>query len=147
MTLACLQLLCFDYSVLQKNKYLTKKVTNSKNHGFTLIEVLIALAIIAIALTALLKATAQNITNTDRIKEKTVSHLIAMQAITLIQMNKIAASPQSTQTTSMLGEKWYWRIKISPTSLNKTQKITISMSQKQNGPFLDELIAFRYTSP
>lgn len=38
--------------------------------GFTLIEVLLALTVIAIALTALLKATAQNTDNTHRIKEK-----------------------------------------------------------------------------
>ncbi|KTD50693.1 GspI family T2SS minor pseudopilin variant LspI [Legionella quateirensis] len=116
------------------------------NSGFTLIEVLLALAIIAIALTALLKATAQNIENTHRIKEKTISHWIAMQGVSMIQLNllQVNQSQESTQATTMLGEQWYWRAKISATPLNKVQQITISVSPKQTGPFREELIAFRY---
>ncbi|HDV5711011.1 TPA: GspI family T2SS minor pseudopilin variant LspI [Legionella pneumophila] len=114
--------------------------------GFTLIEVLLALTVIAIALTALLKATAQNIDNTHRIKEKTISHWIAMQGIAIIQLNllRTSQSQESTQATTMLGQKWYWRAKISPTPIKRMQQITISVSSKQAGPFREELIAFRY---
>ncbi|CZG11192.1 TPA: GspI family T2SS minor pseudopilin variant LspI [Legionella pneumophila] len=114
--------------------------------GFTLIEVLLALTVIAIALTALLKATAQNIDNTHRIKEKTISHWVAMQGIAMIQLNLLRTSQnqESTQATTMLGQKWYWRAKISPTPIKRMQQITISVSSKQAGPFREELIAFRY---
>ncbi|HCJ1062577.1 TPA: GspI family T2SS minor pseudopilin variant LspI [Legionella pneumophila] len=114
--------------------------------GFTLIEVLLALTVIAIALTALLKATAQNIDNTHRIKEKTISHWVAMQGVAMIQLNllRTSQSQESTQTTTMLGQKWYWRAKISQTPIKRMQQITISVSSKQAGPFREELIAFRY---
>lgn len=116
--------------------------------GFTLVEVLLALAIIAIALTALLKATAQNIENTHRLKEKSVSHWVAMQGINMIQLNliQVSQSQESTQATTMLGEKWYWRAKISSTPSNKIQQITISVSLNQSGPFREELHGFRYLS-
>lgn len=119
---------------------------NNRTSGFTLIEVLLALAIIAIALTALLKATAQNIENTHRIKEKTISHWVAMQGVAMIQLNLLTLnqSQESTQATTMLDQQWYWRAKISSTPLKKMQKITISVSSKQTGPFREELIAFRY---
>lgn len=119
---------------------------NKQSSGFTLIEVLLALSIIAIALTALLKATAQNIDNTHRIKEKTISHWIAMQGVSMIQLNLLTLnqSQESTQVTTMLNQQWYWRARISSTPLKKLQKITISVSSKQNGPFREELIAFRY---
>jgi general secretion pathway protein I len=119
---------------------------NNRTSGFTLIEVLLALAIIAIALTALLKATAQNIENTHRIKEKTISHWVAMQGVSMIQLNLLTLnqSQESTQATTMLNQQWYWRAKISSTPLKKMQKITISVSSKQTGPFREELIAFRY---
>jgi general secretion pathway protein I len=119
-----------------------------KKTGFTLVEVLLALAVIAIALTALLKVTAQNIENTNRIKEKTISHWVAMQAVSMIQLNlvQVNQSQETTQATKMLGERWYWRTKISATYSKKIQKITISVSQKQAGPFREELIAFRYLS-
>ncbi len=114
--------------------------------GFTLIEVLIALAIIAISLTAILKVTAQNIEHTQRIKEKTISHWVAMQGVNLLQLNLIQATPsqESSQVTVMLGQKWYWRAKVQATPIAKMQQITISVSLKQNGPFREELVAFRY---
>ncbi len=117
-----------------------------KMRGFTLVEVLLALAVIAIALTALLKATAQNIENTQRIKEKTIGHMVAMQGISMIQLNlvQVNSSQESTQATTMLGERWYWRAKISKTPFKNIQQITISISLKQAGPFREELTAFRY---
>lgn len=116
--------------------------------GFTLVEVLLALAVIAIALTALLKATAQNIENTHRIKEKTISHWVAMQGVSMIQLNlvQVNLSQETTQATTMLGQKWYWRAKTSSTPSKKIQQLTISVSAKQAGPFREELIAFRYLS-
>ena len=119
-----------------------------KNKGFTLIEVLLALAVIAIALTALLKATAQNIDNTHRIKGKSISHWIAMQGVSMIQLNlvQVTTSQETTQVTSMLGESWYWRAKISNTPIKNIQQITISVSPKQIGPFQEELVAYKYLS-
>ncbi len=116
--------------------------------GFTLIEVLLALSIIAIALTALLKATAQNVSNTQRIKEKSISHWIAMQAVAMVQTDivQIPASQEITKVTSMLGQRWYWRAKLSPTPIKSLQQITISLSKNQAGPFIDPLIAYRYRS-
>lgn len=116
--------------------------------GFTLVEVLLALAIIAIALTALLKVTAQNIENTHRLKEKTISHWIAMQGAAMIQLHliQVNTSQESTQVTTMLNQKWYWRAKTSTTSIKKMQQITISVSKNQAGPFYEELIAYRYLS-
>lgn len=114
--------------------------------GFTLIEVLLALAVIAIALTALLQATAQNIQNTQRIKEKTMSHWIGMQGITMIQMNLIQVTPgqESTQLTTFINQNWYWKAKINPTPIKNMQEISISVSRKQSGPFEKELFAYRY---
>lgn len=119
---------------------------NLVSPGFTLIEVLLALIVIAIALTALLKATAQNIENTHRIKEKTIGHWVAMQGASMIQLNllQVNSSMESTQSTNMLGERWYWRAKISATPAKNIQQITISISSRQAGPFQKELIAFRY---
>lgn len=116
--------------------------------GFTLIEVLLALAIIAIALTALLKATAQNVENTGRIKEITISHWVAEQAVNMIQLGLFQPNPgqESTQTTNLLGQKWYWRASLQSTPVKKVQKIVISVSQDQIGPFREALTAFRFTA-
>lgn len=118
-----------------------------KTVGFTLIEVLLALMIIAIALTALVRSTSQNVVGTVHIKDKAVSHWIAMQGVTMIQLGLIDIVPNQeiTKVTRMLNQRWYWRVKLTPTPLTHVLKITISTSQKQSGPFHETLIAFRYT--
>jgi general secretion pathway protein I len=114
--------------------------------GFTLIEVLLALIIIAIALTALIKAIAQNVENTHRIKQKTISHWVAMQGVALIQLGLLQINPnqETTQETFMLGTHWFWRAKVSATPKKSVELITLSVSTQKSGPFREELYAFRY---
>ncbi len=116
-----------------------------KNSGFTLIEVLLALMVIAIALTALLKASAQNITFTQRVKEKAISHWVAMQGVTMAQLRLLQLDPNQeiTQVTTMLGERWYWHAKLTPTPIKTMHQISITVSKNQSGPFTDTLIAYR----
>ena len=119
---------------------------NQSRHGFTLIEVLLALSIIAIALTALLRATAQNVAHTQRIKDKSISHWVEMQGVTAIQLGlvNINLNQEISQVTTMLGQRWYWRATLTSTPVKTTQQISITVSNKPAGPFTDTLIAFRY---
>lgn len=119
----------------------------NKCHGFTLIEVLLALCIVAIALTALIKATAQTVTGTQLIKNKTIRHWVAMNAVAMIQTDLVTIPNQQeiTKVTTMLNEKWYWRAKLLPTAMKHVQQIQITSSLYPTGPFNDLLIAFKYT--
>lgn len=114
--------------------------------GFTLIEVLLALAVIAIALTALLKATSQNTVFTNRIKDKSIAHWVAMQGVASIQLGLVhlTENQESTQTTMMAGQKWYWRVVMTPTSLTHMHRISIRVSSKRDADFSDPLTAYRY---
>lgn len=125
---------------------LTHRSLTASRAGFTLIEVLLALAVIAIALTALLKASAQNVSSTQRLKEKTISYWVASQGVSMLQLGllPVKLNEDMTQVTTLLGERWYWRVKVSATSMQNVQQITIRVSQNAAGPFTDPLIAFRY---
>jgi general secretion pathway protein I len=120
----------------------------NKQHstGFTLIEVLLALAVIAIALTALIKSTTQSVVNTAHIKDKTIQHWVMMQAVSMIQLGLLTVPKQQTITevTDLFGQRWYWRASVQSTAIKHMQKITITSSRQETEPFSEELIAFRY---
>jgi general secretion pathway protein I len=77
--------------------------------GFTLIEVLIALAILSIALTAIIKATAQNIKDTAYLQEKTLAHWAGLAVLneTRAGYTRLPLQPDTlTRDITLLGEKW-----------------------------------------
>lgn len=120
---------------------------NKITRGFTLIEVLIALSILAIALTALLKSMAQTVDSMHRIKQKTLNHWVAMQGIRMVQLGLLNINPsqETTQDTKMLGEHCFWRAQLSSTSQKNIQLISIYISNTKTGPFQLSLQGFKYS--
>ena len=113
--------------------------------GFTLIEVLLALVIIAISLSALLRATGQDIRYTHRLRHNTSAHWVARQAVTQIQSNFITVKDQKqTFKTKMLGEDWYWRPQLKKTPVAHVFQIIISVGTTQSGPFQQTIIAYKF---
>lgn len=132
---------------MKNSRYENRRIyTVATRLGFTLIEVLLALAVIAIALTALLKATSQNTGFTQRLKDKSIAHWVAMQGIASIQLGIISPvlNQESTESMMMAGQKWYWRMQITPTSIKGMQRISIQVSKTIDADFSSPLIAFRY---
>lgn len=122
-------------------------VLKKKRHdGFTLIEVLLALVVIAIALTALLKATSQNTIFANRIKEKAIGHWVEMQAISMITVGLVTLdlNRENTIPIKIFGDTWYCKGIITGTEMKHVQKITVRVSRKRDKDFSSPLIAFRY---
>ncbi len=133
-----------DLSAAKINLDIKPGKFTKQSHGFTLIEVLIALAILAIGLTALLKTSAENISQTNRVKEKTIKHWVAMQAINKIQMQNLSLRPglPTTSYYKAFGKTWYFQARLIPTKIKKVQKIIIKVSGQQHTPYTDPLMAF-----
>ncbi len=86
---------------------------NKQQTGFTLLEVLIALAILAISLTALLKATSEDIRDTGYLKDKTVAMMLSNNVLTNVQEGRIEApyTPYNNNfNLSALKQTYYLRV-------------------------------------
>ncbi len=109
--------------------------------GFTLIEVLIALAIMSIALTALLLSNARAIQTTTHLREKMLSHLLNQQIFEVVSHH--FAPTGKIRAINFFQEKWYWQAHAYPTSLPDIERIEISSSPNEKGPFSAPLVGFR----
>lgn len=114
--------------------------------AFTLIEVLLALAIISIAFAALLKANGQNIRTNDALERHAKQTLVAEQALRMIQLGLInpAEGRESTESLMLFNQRWYWRAYVQKSTIKSIQKIRITISHKQTGLFTQAIIGYRY---
>lgn len=117
----------------------------SNKSGFTLIEVLIALAILSIALTAIIKFTSQNIRDTNYLQNKMVATWVGNQVINEIRAGVIKIGQeqqQLDQTTDMLGQSWVWHAQLTPTPSPHIQEIHVDVSQKNHRGKLISMVGY-----
>jgi general secretion pathway protein I len=115
-----------------------------KKKGFTLIEVLIALAIISIALTALLRTTAETVKSTHYLRQKTLARFVTTQGLTLVQLDLVPLknNQTTTQAIKLFDTQWFWQAHKTPTDLKQVDRIEVTASMHENGPFTEPLIGF-----
>lgn len=106
-----------------------KKLEIGMSKGFTLIEVLIALMIIAIALVASARATYSSIYTTQHVREEVAAHWVAMNVISEIQvglLNQSAFNHTLYGKTKMLHQTWNWTATMTENSL-QLEKIVVNV--------------------
>jgi len=83
--------------------------TAARHRGFTLLEVLVALTIIALSLGALISTSGSHAGSAGYLKQKTLAHWVAMNEITQLQVEKTWLGKGNTKgSTEMAGAEWYW---------------------------------------
>lgn len=116
------------------------------NSGLTLLEVLIALAILAIALTAVIKTTSQNIVHTRYLEDRTISTLVGTAIMNEAKLGllNLPLEPNTLEkTTQQLGKQWLWKGYITQTANKRIQKIIIDVYSEPNKIKLTHLVSYR----
>ena len=105
---------------------LTKKV-----RGFTLIEVLIALAILAIALTSLILMTSEITSRSQHLEQKAIANWVGQNIITQARLGMISlphAPKELSGSVEYLGKRFQWQANRSKTEDKHTDRINIDIS-------------------
>lgn len=99
-----------------------------KNRGFTLIEVMVALTIIAISLGALLSTSGTQASSASYLKQKTLAHWVAVNELTQIRISKeFPDIGDKKGSTSMANNDWYWIRTTKKTADDNAVQVTFTM--------------------
>jgi len=113
---------------------------NLKQPGFTLVEVMIALAVVSIGLLATLSAANQEINGALITQEKMTAYWLMQNKITEIHLENQTTWPaikHNKGTDTIFGQSWRWQTVTQKTDNKKIRTLKISLSPLSS-PISDE---------
>ena len=97
--------------------------------GFTLIEVMVALAVLAIGMSAALHSTSQAGYAGSFLKQKTIAHWVASNVAAELSINREWLDPGvTTGTETMARQTWRWEAKVQNTEVPELRLVTIRVT-------------------
>lgn len=115
-------------------KRLSRSLANSD--GFTLIEVMVALTVVAVTLPALLFLLSQQIDGTAYLRDRSVAQWVAADRVAEV---RLAVAKQRRASAGVLagqseraGRTWYWRSEIQETPVPGFLRLTVSVTAEED---------------
>lgn len=111
--------------------------------GFTLIEVLVALFVFAVAMTVLVQSGTQRTQNLDYLRDRTLASWIAADRITAIRLE-----PEEVDTGTRNGElqmarrTWFWEAEVSATEDDTVLRIEVAVRLDEDGEPVARMTGF-----
>lgn len=94
--------------------------------GFTLLEVLVALAIFALVAASVLTATARSLQTASRLEEKTLAMWIADNQLVELQLSKNPVAEGRDQgEVDFAGRRWQWQSEVQATREPDMRRVTL----------------------
>ena len=100
----------------------------SRQLAFTLLEIMVAMAIIAITMGAIIENSTASNRNAQYLRDKTIAGWVAMNQIALIRARREWGSQSAKQgIEEMAGREWSWKMKIIKTDDPNLRRLEVSV--------------------
>ena len=102
-----------------------------RRHGFTLLEVMIALLVIALGIGAVINTTSESGWKSAQLKQKTIASWVAQNEIALYRARRTWDKKSNRSgETEMANAVWTWQMKITPTEDPGVRRIDVDVYLK-----------------
>ncbi|MEZ5543275.1 MAG: type II secretion system minor pseudopilin GspI [Pseudomonadota bacterium] len=99
-----------------------------RQHGFTLLEILVALAVLALAMGAVIKAASDYTANQSHLRDRTIAAWVARNVLGEFQLrNEWPSVGERKGTTDMGGQEWRWTARISQTEESELRRLDVEI--------------------
>ena len=96
--------------------------------AFTLLEIMVAMAIIAITMGAIIENSTASNRNAQYLRDKTIAGWVAMNQIALIRAKREWGSQSNKQgIEEMAGREWSWKMRIMKTDDPNLRRLEVSV--------------------
>jgi general secretion pathway protein I len=101
------------------------------SRGFTLIEVLVALAIVTIGMAAVMSAITSSADTVSYLRDKTFAQWVALNQIATLRLSgQMTATGNSDGDTDYAGRSWHWRQEVTATEVPGVVRIDVKVRPK-----------------
>ena len=112
------------------------------SRGFTLLEVLVALAVLAIAMGALLKSGVGGAATAMQLQDKLFANWVATNRLAEIEVApEWPAEGETTGVSPMAGREWRWRQSVSATPDSDMRRVDVEVGEAHEG-FITRAVAY-----
>lgn len=117
--------------------------------GFTLLEVLVALAVLAIAMGAIISAATQSINTVALLREQTFAGWVALNQIQALQLEPEPWPEQGVRAgkAELANRAWRWEARFYSTADPDLRRLELTVRADESGQELTQRIAFRGKPP
>jgi len=106
-----------------------RRSDRSRSGGFTLLEVMVALGIAALSLTAVTAAMSQMVDAANSMKERTYASWIAQNKIAELRLSNIVPDvSEDSGEVEYAGLEWTWSSTISETGVENLYRVDVAVS-------------------
>jgi len=107
-------------------------------------EILVAVAVVAIALTAIIAEVSRDLHNSLLLRNRTLAQWVAMNKLTEWQIDNNWPDPgEQRGETEMARQTWYWRINVSATDDQNVRRLDVRVADKSDGDVLVTMLAYK----